>query len=171
MMTVIFEWTIPLTDINWGLGFWHGWCWLTGATDLEATLKTRKERYRYPCNSTDFRDKEMDLRVPRVTDAEKKVTRCVFVNVRIFGDVLVLIFWPVPLKRLFASEASAYRKQRRDDITRLDTAEPPEGLLQYRTDLLSPCRYAWIYTSAHTQTHVHTCCTLNSQTCFFFPFQ
>lgn len=129
----------------------------------------RKERYRYPCNSTVFRDKELDLRVPRVTDAEKKVTRCVFVNVHIFGDVLVLIFWPVPLKQLFASEASAYRKQPRDDITRLDTAEPPEGHLQYRTDPLSPCRYAWIYTSAHTQTHSHML-YFKLPNMFFFPF-
>lgn len=77
-------------------------------------------------------------------------------NVHIFGDVLVLIFWSVPLKQLYVSEAPAYRKQPRDDIFRLDTAEPPEGLLQYRTDPLSPCRYALIYTS--TNTHIHTCC-------------
>lgn len=68
----------------------------------------------------------------------------------IFVDVLVLIFWPFLLKPLFMSEASAYRKQPRDDIIRLDTAEPPEGVLQYRTDLLSPCRYIWIYISANT---------------------
>ncbi|XP_048019368.1 centrosome and spindle pole-associated protein 1 isoform X5 [Megalobrama amblycephala] len=92
---------------------------LIGETDLEVTQKMRKERYRYPCKSTVFRDKELDLRVPRVTDADKK---------------------------LFASEASAYRKQPRDDITRLDTAEPPEGLLQYRTDPLSPCRMPFVPT-------------------------
>ncbi|XP_048019365.1 centrosome and spindle pole-associated protein 1 isoform X2 [Megalobrama amblycephala] len=93
---------------------------LIGETDLEVTQKMRKERYRYPCKSTVFRDKELDLRVPRVTDADKK--------------------------QLFASEASAYRKQPRDDITRLDTAEPPEGLLQYRTDPLSPCRMPFVPT-------------------------
>jgi len=107
------------------------------------------------CNSIVFREKELDLRVGRVTDAEKKVTRCVFVNVQIFGDVLVLILWSVPVKQLFVSEASTYRKQPRDGIFRLDTAEPPEGLLQYRTDPLSPSRYALIHTS-RVHTHKHT---------------
>ncbi len=51
------------------------------------------------------------------------------------------------------SEVSAYRKQPRDDI-HLDTAEPPEGVLQYRTDPVSPCRYIWIYISANTKTHI-----------------
>jgi len=36
----------PLSDINWCSGFWHGWIWLTGATDLEAILKRKKEHYR-----------------------------------------------------------------------------------------------------------------------------
>lgn len=75
-------------------------------------------------------------------------------NAHIFGDVLVLTLWPVPLKQLFVSEVSAYRKQPRDDLIRLDTAEPPEGLQQYRTEPLSPCRFEWIYTSAHTYSHM-----------------
>ncbi|XP_016385317.1 centrosome and spindle pole-associated protein 1-like [Sinocyclocheilus rhinocerous] len=131
------------------------WEQYDGAVDLEAALQRKKERYRcelqeqiaekqshrrsflssvehkrdnrqnvhaalmnYSCNSTFFREKELDLRVP--TDAEKK--------------------------QLFVSEASAYRKQPRDDIIRLDTAEPAEGVLQYRTDPLSPCRMPFVPT-------------------------
>ncbi|XP_039510474.1 centrosome and spindle pole-associated protein 1 isoform X2 [Pimephales promelas] len=98
---------------------------LIGATDLEAILKRKKEHYRRELQEqiaekqSHRREKELDLRVARVTDAEKK---------------------------LFVSEASTYRKQPRDDIFRLDTAEPPEGLLQYRTDPLSPSRMPFIPT-------------------------
>uniref|UniRef100_A0A8C2BFY1 Uncharacterized protein n=2 Tax=Cyprinus carpio TaxID=7962 RepID=A0A8C2BFY1_CYPCA len=106
---------------------------LIGAVDLETALQRKKERYRCELQeqiaekqSHRRREKELDLRVS--TNAEKK--------------------------QLFVSEASAYRKQPRDDIIRLDTAEPPEGVLQYRTDLLSPCRYIWIYISANTPAHI-----------------
>ncbi|XP_050980204.1 centrosome and spindle pole-associated protein 1 isoform X2 [Labeo rohita] len=97
---------------------------LIGAVDLEATKQRKKERYRRDLQeqiaekqSHRRREKEQDLRVS--TDAEKK---------------------------LFASEASAYRKQPRDDIIRVDTAEPQESLLQYRTDPLSPCRMPFVPT-------------------------
>ncbi|XDV27834.1 hypothetical protein PO909_031310 [Leuciscus waleckii] len=99
---------------------------LIGATDLESALKRRKEHYRRELQEqiaekhSHRREKELDLRVARVTDAEKK--------------------------QLYVSEAPAYRKQPRDDIFRLDTVEPPEGLLQYRTDPLSPCRMPFIPT-------------------------
>ncbi|KAI2667804.1 Centrosome and spindle pole-associated protein 1 [Labeo rohita] len=98
---------------------------LIGAVDLEATKQRKKERYRRDLQeqiaekqSHRRREKEQDLRVS--TDAEKK--------------------------QLFASEASAYRKQPRDDIIRVDTAEPQESLLQYRTDPLSPCRMPFVPT-------------------------
>ncbi|XP_016303835.1 centrosome and spindle pole-associated protein 1 isoform X2 [Sinocyclocheilus anshuiensis] len=98
---------------------------LIGAVGLEGTLQRKKERYRHELQeqiaekqSHRRREKELDLRVS--TDAKKK--------------------------QLFVSEASAYRKQPRDDIIRLDTAEPPEGVLQYRTDSLSPCRMPFVPT-------------------------
>ncbi|KTG18825.1 hypothetical protein cypCar_00017307 [Cyprinus carpio] len=98
---------------------------LIGAVGLEGTLQRKKERYRRELQeqiaekqSHRRREKELDLRVS--TDAEKK--------------------------QLFVSEASAYRKQPRDDIIRLDTAEPPDGVLQYRADPLSPCRMPFVPT-------------------------
>ncbi|KTF94919.1 hypothetical protein cypCar_00005925 [Cyprinus carpio] len=98
---------------------------LIGAVDLETKLQRKKERYRCELQeqiaekqSHRRREKELDLRVS--TNAEKK--------------------------QLFVSEASAYRKQPRDDIIRLDTADSPEGVLQYRTDLLSPCRVPFVPT-------------------------
>ncbi|XP_073704412.1 centrosome and spindle pole-associated protein 1 isoform X2 [Garra rufa] len=97
---------------------------LIGAVDLEATKQRKKERYRCELQeqiaekqSHKRREKELDLRVS--TDAEKK---------------------------LFASEVSAYRKQLRDEMIRVDTAEPPEGLLQCRTDPLSLCRIPFVPT-------------------------
>ncbi|XP_073704413.1 centrosome and spindle pole-associated protein 1 isoform X3 [Garra rufa] len=98
---------------------------LIGAVDLEATKQRKKERYRCELQeqiaekqSHKRREKELDLRVS--TDAEKK--------------------------QLFASEVSAYRKQLRDEMIRVDTAEPPEGLLQCRTDPLSLCRIPFVPT-------------------------
>ncbi|XP_058650413.1 centrosome and spindle pole-associated protein 1 isoform X1 [Onychostoma macrolepis] len=97
---------------------------LIGSVDLEATLQRKKERYRRELQeqitekqSHRRKEKELDLRVS--TDAEKK--------------------------QFFVSEAFAYRKQPRDDI-HLDTAEPPEGVLQYRTDPVSPCRMPFVPT-------------------------
>ncbi|XP_043076914.1 centrosome and spindle pole-associated protein 1 isoform X2 [Puntigrus tetrazona] len=97
---------------------------LIGAVDLEATLQRKKEHYRRQLQeqiaekqSHRRREKELDLR--NSTDAEKK---------------------------LFVSEVSAYRKQPRDDIIRLDIAEPPEGVLQYTTDPVSPCRLPFVPT-------------------------
>ncbi|XP_052403540.1 centrosome and spindle pole-associated protein 1 isoform X4 [Carassius gibelio] len=97
---------------------------LIGAVGLEGTLRRKKERYRHELQeqiaekqSHRRREKELDLRVS--TDAEKK---------------------------LFVSEAPAYRKQPRDNIIRLHTAETPEGVLQYRTDPISPCRMPFVLT-------------------------
>lgn len=98
---------------------------LIGAADLEATLQMRKERYRHELQeqiaerqSRRRREKELDHRVQTVTEAAKK---------------------------LFVKDESAYRKQTRDDIIhRLDTAEPAEGLLQYRADSLSPSRMPFV---------------------------
>ncbi|XP_056335484.1 centrosome and spindle pole-associated protein 1 isoform X3 [Danio aesculapii] len=99
---------------------------LIGAADLEATLQRRKERYRYELQeqiaerqSHRRREKELDHKVQTVTEAAKK--------------------------QLFLRDESAYRKQTRDDIIhRLDTAEPAEGLLQYRADSLSPSRMPFV---------------------------
>ncbi|XP_067308605.1 centrosome and spindle pole associated protein 1 isoform X2 [Pseudorasbora parva] len=99
---------------------------LIGATDLEAMQKRRKERYRRELQEQiaekqcHRREKELDLRLQKIMDAEKK--------------------------HLCVSEATAYRKQPRDDVFRLDTAEPPEGPLQYRTDPLSLCRRPFVPT-------------------------
>ncbi len=67
------------------------------------------------------------------------------------------------------SEVSAYRKHPRDDI-HLDTAEPPEGVLQYRTDPVSPCRYIWIYISANTKTHIFAHAVLQAHKHIFVFF-
>lgn len=97
---------------------------LMGAVDLEATQQRKKECYRHELQeqitekqSHRRREKELDLRVS--TEAEKK--------------------------QLFVSEVSAYRKQPRDEI-HLDTDESPEGVLQYRTDPVSPCRMPFVPT-------------------------
>ncbi|XP_065122780.1 centrosome and spindle pole associated protein 1 isoform X1 [Paramisgurnus dabryanus] len=101
---------------------------LIGAADREVTKQRRKEHYRRELQEQILekqrhkrRERELDLKVPlTVMDLERKH---------------------------FVSEPSDYRrisemdrKLPRDDIIRLDTAEPSECLLQYKTDPSSPCR-------------------------------
>ncbi|KAA0718772.1 Centrosome and spindle pole associated protein 1 [Triplophysa tibetana] len=102
---------------------------LIGAADREISQQRRKENYRHELQEQIMekqkhkrREKELDLKisVTGMMDSEKQ---------------------------LFGSEMPGYRRvgetdrlHPRDEIIRLDTAEPPDGLLKYRTDPLSPRR-------------------------------
>ncbi|XP_056600347.1 centrosome and spindle pole associated protein 1 isoform X2 [Triplophysa dalaica] len=105
---------------------------LIGAADQEISQQRRKEHYRHELQEQ-IMEKQKHMRREKELDLKISVTGM------------------MDSEKLFGSETPGYRRvgetdrmHSRDEIIRLDTAEPPEGLLKYRSDQLSPRRETFL---------------------------